>query len=121
MNRYEELQKLEVPPIVPPSVEEILLPASLAISKENKIFYRELNRSIWDYFEDRFPDANINMNKSDLATILNRKAVRPELINKLMAIIHQCETGVYTNADMNVNKSELLHQSKQTLEAIDNS
>src|SRR6185295_9274790 len=34
MNRYEELQKLEVPPIVPPSVEEILMPASLAISKE---------------------------------------------------------------------------------------
>ncbi len=121
VNRYEELKKLEVPPRVPPSVEEILMPASQALDRENKIFYRELTRSIWDYFQDRFPDSNINMNKPDLASFLNRKAVKPELINKLMMILHQCETGVYTNAEMNSSKPELLQQSKQTLESIDNS
>jgi len=120
-DRDEELRKLDVPSGAPPTVEEILMPVSSALNEENKIFYRELNRSIWNYFQDRFPDFNINMNKSDLAAILNRKAVKPELISKLMAVIHQCETGVYTNAQMNVNKSELLQQSKQILESIENS
>ena len=116
--RYEELRKLEVPPATPPTVAEILMPATSASNKESKIFYRELDRSIRNYFHDRFPDSN-NMNKSDLATILNRKAVKPELINKVMTIIHQCETGVYTNAEITMNRSELLENAAGTLTLID--
>jgi hypothetical protein len=59
------------------------------------------------------------MSKSDLAAILNRKAVKPELVNKLTAIIHQCEAGVYANAEMNVNKSELLEKAIAILNSID--
>jgi hypothetical protein len=59
------------------------------------------------------------MNKSDLAAILNRKAVKPELINKVMTIIHQCETGVYTNAEITMNRSELLENAIGILTLID--
>jgi hypothetical protein len=61
----------------------------------------------------------MKMTKSDVATLLNRKAVKPELINELITIIHQCETGVYTNAEMNVNKSELLENATVILTLID--
>jgi hypothetical protein len=118
-NGYEVLNKLDVPASMPVTVEEILLPASSALDKDNRIFYRELDRSIWDYFKDRFPDSDINMNKFDLAAILNRKAVKPELINKLTAIIHQCEMGVYANAEMNVNKSDLIEKAIAILNSID--
>jgi hypothetical protein len=104
---------------MPATVEEILLPASSALDKENRIFCRQLERSIWNYFKDRFPDSDINMSKSDLAAILNRKAVKPELVNKLTAIIHQCETGVYANAEINVNKSELIEKAIAILNSID--
>jgi hypothetical protein len=118
-NRYEELKKLEVPLNVPVTVEEILMPVSSALNKENKIFYKELNRSIWNYFQDRLPGSRRNMNKSELAVILDRKAVKPELINGLITIIHQCETGVYTNAEMNANKLELFENVKAILTSID--
>jgi hypothetical protein len=118
-NEYEELNTLDVSANMPATVEEILLPVNSALDKENRIFYRELDRSIWNYFKDRFPNSNINMSKSDLAAILNRKAVKPELVNKLTAIIHQCEAGVYANAEMNVNKSELLEKAIGILNSID--
>ncbi len=118
-NEYEELNKLDVAADVPATAEEILLPASSSLDKDNRVFYRELDRSIWNYFKDRFPDSNISMSKSDLAAILNRKAVKPELVSKLMAIIHQCETGIYANAEISVNKSELLEKTKAILSSID--
>jgi hypothetical protein len=118
-NRYEELTKLEVPSNVRLTVEEILMPVSSALNKENKIFYKELNRSIWNYFQDRLPGSRTNMNKSELAVILDRNDVKPELINGLITIIHQCETGAYANAEMNVNKSELFENVTTILNSID--
>jgi len=95
------------------------VPVSSALNKEDKIFYKELNRSIWNYFQDRLPGSAMNVNKSELAAILDRKGVKPELINKLMTIIHQCETGTYTNAEMNVDKSELVENMNVILTSID--
>jgi len=118
-DEYEELKKLNVPATVPATVEEILSPANSALNKENKIFYTELTRSIWNYLQDRLPGSNLNMNKSDLAAILDLKAVKPELINKLMIVIRQCETGVYTNAEMNIDRSELLENTSTILASID--
>ena len=117
-NEYEDLTNLDVSAKMPPTVEEILLPADSALNEENRIFYRELDRSIGNYFKDRFP-GSINMSKTDLVAILNRKAVKPELIGKLTAIIHQCETGVYANAEIIVNKSELLEKTIAILNSID--
>ena len=61
------------------------------------------------------------MSKPDLAAILNRKAVKPEVVSRLMTIIHQCETGVYTNAEMDLNKSEMLENATGILKSIDRS
>jgi len=118
-DRYEELKKLEVPTSLPPTIEAILTPATLSLNKENRIFYRELDRSIWNYFRDRLPDSNINLSKQALAAILDRKGVKMEIINKLITIIHQCETGVYANAEMNVNKPEFLERATAILASID--
>jgi len=118
-SRYEELQKLDVSENARPTVEEILMPTRLALSQENKIFYKELIRSMWSYFQDRLPDSHLNMNKPELVAILDRKAVKPHLITRLMTIIYQCETGIYANADMNVVKSELLEDAAEVLSSID--
>jgi len=102
-NRYDELKKLEVPPNVPVTVEQILTPARSSLDKENKILFGELHRAVWNYFQDRLP-GHRNLSKSELTAILDLKGVKPGLINQLVTILHQCETGIYTNAEMNVNK-----------------
>jgi len=120
-NQYDELKILEVPSDRPVPVAEILAPVNSSFDKENKIFFKGLERAIWNYFRDRLPAFRTNMSKSELATILDRKGVKPELINSLMTFLHQCEVAVYTNAEMNLNKPELLQQSQQILESIDRS
>ena len=95
--------------------------ANSAIEEENKIFYKELDRSIWNYFKDRLPDSNLNVNKSELAAILDRNAVKPELINRLITILHQCETSVYTNAEMNASKSDVFENATEILNSMDKS
>jgi len=118
-NRYEELKKLEVPSNVPVAVEEILKAVSSALNKQDKIFFRELDRAVWNYFRDRLPDFRSNMGKSELAAVLDRKGVKPELISKLVTIIHQCETGIYANVDTDINKAELFENLKSILASVD--
>ena len=65
---------MEVPSNVPVTVEEILMPVSSALNKENKIFYKELSRAIWNYFHDRLPGSRMNMNKSELADYFRSKS-----------------------------------------------
>ena len=118
-NRYEELKKLEVPSNVSVAVEEILKAVSSALNKQDKIFFRELDRAVWNYFRDRLPDFRSNMGKSELAAVLDRKGVKPELISKLVTIIHQCETGIYANVDTDINKAELFENLKSILASVD--
>jgi hypothetical protein len=59
------------------------------------------------------------MNKPELVAILDRKAVKPQLITRLMTIIYQCDTGIYAKAEMNVAKSELLEDAAEVLTSID--
>ncbi len=72
-----------------------------------------------ELFPGPSPRLQDNMNKSELAAILDRKGIKPELMNRVMTIIHQCETGAYANAEMNVNKSELFENVKTILTSID--
>lgn len=101
------------------SLEKILAPARIALNEKDKIFYEELDRSIWNYFTHRLPQSNSGMIKRELSNILISKGVEPDLANKLVEIIHYCETCIYTNAAMDFNKTELLENTNKILSAID--
>ena len=101
------------------SVEEILVPPSMVISKDDKIFFEELNHAIWNYLANRLP--YFQRNKIELANILSQKGVRQGLIDKLIEIIHHCEAGLYTKAEMSLDKTELFQTTQRTLKAIEDS
>ncbi len=117
----EEQKKMNESAQPPISIEEILMPASFSLDNENKIFYKELNHAIWDYFNHRLGFSGTQMNKNALESILIAKGAKSGLIDKLIEIIHQCETGIYTNAEINLNKPELLKDTQQILKTIDDS
>jgi len=100
------------------SIEEILAPANLLIDKD-KIFYEELKLAIWNYFHNRLPYSNTPINKTQLANTLAQKGIEQSLVGILMEIIHQCEAGIYTNVEMNLDKTELFQTARQTLKEID--
>lgn len=97
------------------------MPARSALNKSDKIFYEALDRCIWNYFNDRFSGSNPQMIKKELSTILIAKGIGADPVNKLVEIMHQCETGAYTNAEMNLNREELLENTEKILSAIESS
>jgi hypothetical protein len=61
------------------------------------------------------------MIKKELSNILHSRGVNRELSNGLVEIIHQCETGIYTKAVLNFDKTELLDKTREILLTIDKS
>jgi hypothetical protein len=98
-------------------VDEILQPASLALHDSQKVFYDTLNRCIWNYFSNRL---NTQMIKRELSGVLSAKGVGQNHITSILNIIQKCEEGVYTAADIHVDKTELLANTQATLASVDN-
>jgi len=98
-----------------------LIPARLTLKSPGKIFYEELDRCIWNYLYDRLQVYNTQLIRRDLANILVSKGMSNDPANKLIEIIHQCETGIYTNVELNLSKSGLLESTQQILEVIERS
>ena len=117
-----ELQKKVNEPIRPVlPLQDLLIPARLTLKSPGKIFYEELDRCIWNYLYDRLQVYNTQLIRRDLANILVSKGMSNDPANKLIEIIHQCETGIYTNVELNLSKSGLLESTQQILEVIERS
>ena len=61
------------------------------------------------------------MNKRNLSTRLKENKIDPALIEETQHILQQCETGMFTNADLAHDKNILLQKAKETLEKISES
>lgn len=88
----------------PVSVQEILSPVSLYLHAESNLYYRELHHSIWKYLNNKLQISGSEMNKSMLAFELRKAGVEALLISEMVAILQQCETGIYTPANIIVDK-----------------
>jgi len=103
-----------------PSALEILMPARSAMAGSDKVFCDTLDRCIWNYFHVRL-HFNGQMIKNELHQVLEAKGIETEKINRLIGIMRQCETGIYTNAMLDFNKTELFDETYRILASIEHS
>jgi hypothetical protein len=119
--RAEEKRKMNESANPSFSTEEIFMATWSALDSEDQVFYKELDLAIWNYFKHRLRLSGSQMNKVALKNILITKKIRQDLVGKLVEIIHQCETGMYTNAEMNLNKKDALKTTEQIIRTIEDS
>jgi len=100
------------------SVNEILAPAYLLAHADDKSFYTSLHQAIWQFFAHSFHLSGSEMNKGTLVVRLKENKIDPVLIEKTQYILQQCETGMFTNADLMDDKNSLLQKTKEILEGI---
>jgi hypothetical protein len=100
------------------SVNEILAPAYLLAHADDKSFYTSLYQAIWKFFTHSFHLSGSEMNKKNLSVKLKENKIGPALIEETQHILQQCETGMFTNADLMRDKNNLLQKTKETLEEI---
>lgn len=103
------------------SIEQSLAPASLLINADDKTFYSSLSQSIWNYFGTHFHLSGSEMSKENIIVRLKESKVDEELIAETNNILQQCEAGVFTNANLSVDKTLLLDKAKKILEKISES
>lgn len=104
---------------IPPTVGEILQPASGSLDTGNKIFYTNLRSCIWNFFSIRFGLTGSKMNREYLLTVLQQKGVDENNQRAITEILQQCETGIYTDAHSEIDKKTLLEKAHEMLEQID--
>jgi hypothetical protein len=105
----------------PLSVDDGLSRLSNTLYNSNPEFYEGLQQFIWKYFENHFRlDASM-ANKEILFSKLRIAGVKDEIVLNLDKILTVCEMGIFANATLEINKEDLLKETKYTLEVINHS
>lgn len=102
-----------------PSAEAFLLPVQARLLAEDKFFYSTLHDAIWMYFSNRLDISGSQLNKQTLKHLLGEKGLHQLLINDVIDLLTQCETGVYTGALAEAGKNYLLANAENILQKTD--
>jgi len=98
-----------------PSVPEWLAPARLMLDAPGKNFYITLNKSVCSWLADRYGLAGSDMNRETIGKVILRAGNNPEMANRLMRILDQCQQGTYTQAALNADRKTLLENTEALL------
>jgi hypothetical protein len=100
------------------SIEQLLQPARFAMVAGDDSFYRLLQKSIWEHLNNKWQLSGTRMNKDELYKTMNKKGIDRELYNGLSDILRQCETAMFTKAELETDKEELLSRTRVLLSKI---
>jgi hypothetical protein len=100
------------------TLEQVLPLAQATIDGEDKIFYKELNKALWDYLHYKVGVSGSQMSKEVVRKVLLAKNVRPHLVDEMIDVIRLSEIGSYTGAQMNLSKIEVFQRTKNVLQEI---
>jgi BatD DUF11 like domain len=100
------------------SAEEVLTPAFENIDADNKLFYAALQNGIWQFASQRFNLAGSISNKIVLKEKMTSVGVEETASQQLLWLLEQCEAGLFTNADLEHDRNELLATTKLVLDKM---
>jgi hypothetical protein len=102
-----------------PAIPVLLEPVYLSMTGESNIFFRELHGATWNFLHQRFGFSGSEMNKQLVQSRMNDAGIDDNTIQQLLTVLSQCETGIFTNADLGDDKEALMQRIKTVLEKID--
>ncbi|MGC4037944.1 MAG: BatD family protein [Chitinophagaceae bacterium] len=103
------------------SIDKLLETPEMMMIAEDNNFYKELNKSIWEYLRQKINISGSAMNKSLLAQQLKSFGIEDKTVADLITIMNYCETTLYTDAIVEIKKEDLFVKTKETLKAIHHS
>ena len=77
-----------------------------------------LRTCIWFFFTQHFGLLGSKMNASGLSEAMQTKNIDGPSQKKILAILEQCSTGVFTNAEDKADKKGMLEETKVVLVKI---
>jgi hypothetical protein len=99
-------------------VEDILQTANTFLAADDKSFYHILRNCIWSFFTVHFGLTGSKMNKAALVSAMHEKKIGDASKKKILDILDQCETGIFTSVDDVTDKRKLFDSTKEILEKV---
>ena len=100
------------------SIDEILSQPRALLLANDKSFYAELDRSIWNYLGMKFHISGSDMNKHLLIYKLNNAGVKEETISEVLSVLEKCEMAIYTDVSFENDAAALIEKSENLLRLL---
>jgi hypothetical protein len=100
------------------SIEQLLQPVRFSLVADDGRFYTLLQKTIWDHLNQQLKLSGSKMNKDDLFKAMRQRNIDEALCSGILYILQECETAVFTKAELAHDKEELLLKTKTVLEQI---
>jgi hypothetical protein len=107
-----------VKPATNVTAEQLLQPTQFSLVADDGRFYILLQKAIWDYLGDRLKLSGSSINKDHLYKAMKGKGLEEDQSRDILNILQECETAVFTKAELIHDKQELLVRTRVALEQI---
>lgn len=112
-----EKGKIDPDPL-PPTAADLLKPAYEYLNSGNKEFYTVFRQCIWNFFSIYLHLKGSNMSRNGLILAMDQKGVDNPSQQTILAILEDCETGLFADVDIQGDKNALLESAAGVLESI---
>jgi BatD DUF11 like domain len=104
--------------VVIPTVKELMEPV-YAVINEDHLFYAQLQKTCWVFLSQRFHLSGSTMNKQVVKNKMATAGIAEETTQALLSVLEKCENGIFTAAQLDIDKQNLLQQTNAILESIE--
>lgn len=101
------------------SIDSMLATPQMMVAADDKRFYKELNKSIWEYFRQKTTISGSGISKPALVEFLKSSGVESTSIIDLISVLQDCETSMYTDAMPDEPKERLFNKTRSVLKTIE--
>ncbi|HET6993897.1 MAG TPA: hypothetical protein VFI06_02890, partial [Chitinophagaceae bacterium] len=74
--------------------------------------------SIWEHLNNKLQLSGSRMNRYDLYKAMQEKGLGEELYTGILNVLQECETAMFTKAELGTDKEELLNRTRLLLSKI---
>jgi len=101
------------------SIDNILAAPQMMVAADDKRFYQELNKSIWEYFRQKTVISGSGTSKPALVEFLKSSGVESTVIIDLISVLQDCETSMYTDTIPDEPKAGLFNKTRSILKTVE--
>jgi hypothetical protein len=100
------------------SARELLIPSYRGLNGNDRDFYASLQQAVLQFFNRYVDLSGSGMKKERLMVKLKAKGIDDKWIERLRDLLRECETAMFTKANLGTDKEKLLHEANEIMEAI---
>jgi hypothetical protein len=89
------------------------------VEKKQAGFYEEVSQAIWGYLSDKFSIPLASLSIDTVSETLNNKEVKPELTEKFIETLNNCEFARFAPGESHSNMEQIYHEAMNIISLME--